>query len=185
MDGVSIAAFEADLKNNLYKIWNRMSSGTYFPPPVRAVEIPKPHGGGTRILGIATVADRVAQTVAARRLEAIVEQVFPRRLLRLPPRALTAGRGRGACRQRCLESGLGRSTWTLAFFDTVPLALIRQGSQAATRPVPWVLLYVERWLTAPVKKADGTLAERTRGTPQGGPVSPLIANLFMHVCHEC
>jgi RNA-directed DNA polymerase len=69
VDGCSIAEFEADLKNNLYKIWNRMSSGSYFPPPVRAVEIPKPHGGGVRVLGVPTVADRIAQTVVARRLE--------------------------------------------------------------------------------------------------------------------
>jgi hypothetical protein len=67
VDGCSIADFEKDLKNNLYKVWNRMSSGCYFPPAVRAVEIPKPHGGGTRILGVPTVADRVAQTVVAPR----------------------------------------------------------------------------------------------------------------------
>src|SRR4051794_1741246 len=76
VDGQSVEEFEADLRNNLYKIWNRMSSGTYFPPPVRAVEIPKPHGGGTRVLGVPTVADRIAQTVAARRLEEKVEPIF-------------------------------------------------------------------------------------------------------------
>ena len=76
VDGCSIAEFEADLKNNLYKIWNRMSSGSYFPPPVRAVEIPKPHGGGIRVLGVPTVADRIAQTVVARRLEVKVEPIF-------------------------------------------------------------------------------------------------------------
>ena len=75
VDGCSIEEFEADLKNNLYKVWNRMSSGSYFPPPVRAVEIPKSHGGGTRILGVPTVADRVAQTVVARRLETRVEEI--------------------------------------------------------------------------------------------------------------
>ena len=76
VDAVSVAEFESDLKNNLYKIWNRLSSGTYFPPPVRAVEIPKPHGEGTRILGVPTVADRVAQTVVAGVIEARAEQVF-------------------------------------------------------------------------------------------------------------
>ena len=100
VDGVSIAEFEKDLKNNLYKIWNRMSSGTYFPPPVRAVEIPKPHGGGTRILGVPTVADRVAQTVVARRLEAKVEPIFhPDSYGYRPGRsALDAV---AACRRRC------------------------------------------------------------------------------------
>jgi RNA-directed DNA polymerase len=76
VDGQSIEDFEADLKNNLYKIWNRMSSGTYFPPPVRAVEIPKPHGGGTRMLGIPTVADRIAQTVVALQLMPRTESIF-------------------------------------------------------------------------------------------------------------
>ena len=95
VDGVDLAAFESDLKNNLYKIWNRMSSGSYFPPPVRAVEIPKPHGGGTRILGVPTVSDRIAQTVVAGRLEEKVEPILPSRLLRLPPGAISVGRGRG------------------------------------------------------------------------------------------
>lgn len=76
VDKVSLAEFEKDLKNNLYKIWNRMSSGTYFPPPVRAVEIPKPHGGGTRMLGIPTVADRIAQTVVALQLMPRTESIF-------------------------------------------------------------------------------------------------------------
>ena len=78
VDMQSLAEFESDLRDNLYKIWNRMSSGTYFPPPVRAVEIPKPHGGGVRILGVPTVADRVAQTVAAMALEARTESIFHR-----------------------------------------------------------------------------------------------------------
>ena len=76
VDGVTLEVFDKDLKNNLYKIWNRMSSGSYFPPPVMAVEIPKPHGGGTRILGVPTISDRVAQTVVARRLELKVEPIF-------------------------------------------------------------------------------------------------------------
>src|SRR4051812_21652485 len=94
VDGQSIADFHKDLKNNLYKVWNRMSSGSYFPPPVRAVEIEKPHGEGRRTLGIPTVADRIAQTVVAKHLEERVEPVFPSRLLRLPPGAVGARRGR-------------------------------------------------------------------------------------------
>jgi retron-type reverse transcriptase len=76
VDGVTIEDFETDLKSNLYKIWNRMSSGTYFPPPVKSVEIPKPLGGGTRTLGVPTVADRIAQTVVALELEARTEEIF-------------------------------------------------------------------------------------------------------------
>ena len=87
VDGQSMNDFEDDLRNNLYRIWNRMSSGTYFPPPVKAVEIPKPNGGGTRILGVPTVADRIAQTVVALRLEARMESIF---------RSCSAGAGEGA-----------------------------------------------------------------------------------------
>ena len=106
VDGCSIEEFEKDLKNNLYKIWNRMSSGSYFPPPVRAVEIPKPHGGGTRILGVPTVADRVAQTVVAARLEARVGTDLPSRLLRLSAGQVGAGRG-GQVPGAVLEERLG------------------------------------------------------------------------------
>jgi RNA-directed DNA polymerase len=166
VDGVSIADFEADLKNNLYRIWNRMSSGTWFPPPVRAVEIPKPHGGGTRMLGIATVADRVAQTVAARRLEALVEPVFHDDSFGYRP-------GRSAleaverCRQRCWRRDWVVDLDVAKFFDTVPWQLIVKAVEAHC-DVPWVLLYVKRWLAAPVQTPDGTLAQRHRGTPQGG-----------------
>jgi RNA-directed DNA polymerase len=106
VDGQSIEAFEKDLKDNLYKVWNRMSSGTYFPPPVMAVEIPKPHGGGTRVLGVPTVADRIAQTVAAARLEAVVEPLFHPDSYGYRPRrgALDAV---AACRKRCWEYNWG------------------------------------------------------------------------------
>jgi RNA-directed DNA polymerase len=103
VDGVTLEEFDKDLKNNLYKIWNRMSSGSYFPPPVLAVEIPKPHGGGTRTLGVPTISDRVAQTVVARRLEAKVEPIFhPDSYGYRPHRsALDAV---AACRERCWKS---------------------------------------------------------------------------------
>ena len=182
VDGCSIDEFEKDLKNNLYKIWNRMSSGSYFPPPVLAVEIPKPHGGGTRILGVPTVADRIAQTVAARRLEKKVEPIFhPDSYGYRPARSALDAVGR--CRERCW-----RYDWVIdldiqKFFDSVPWHLIVKAVEAHT-DVPWVLLYVKRWLAAPVRLPDGTLAERDRGTPQGSAISPVLANLFMHVCHE-
>ncbi len=105
VDGVSIEDFEADLENNLYKIWNRMSSGTYFPPPVRAVEIPKPHGGGTRMLGVPTVADRIAQTVAALQLEPRTESIFHDDSYGYRPGKVTAGCGREVPRA-VLEEGL-------------------------------------------------------------------------------
>lgn len=178
VDGCSIEEFEADLRNNLYKIWNRMSSGSYFPPPVLAVEIPKPHGGGTRVLGVPTVADRVAQTVVARRLEEQVEPIFqPDSYGYRPGRSPLDATA--ACRRRCW-----RYDWVIdldiqKFFDSVPWDLLIKAVEAHTDQ-PWVVLYVKRWLAAPLQQADGTLAERDRGTPQGSSVSPVLANLFLH-----
>ena len=182
VDGCSIEDFEKDLKNNLYKIWNRMSSGSYFPPPVKAVEIPKPHGGGTRVLGVPTVADRIAQTVAARRLEERVEAIFHADSYGYRPNrsALDAVR---TCRTRCW-----RYDWVLdldvqKFFDSVPWHLIVQAVEANT-DLPWVVLYVKRWLAAPIQHPDGSLAERDRGTPQGSAISPVLANLFLHYAFD-
>ena len=182
VDGCSIDEFEKDLKSNLYKIWNRMSSGSYFPPPVLAVEIPKPHGGGTRIVGVPTVADRIAQTVAARRLEEKVEPIFhPDSYGYRPARSALDAVGR--CRERCW-----RYDWVIdldiqKFFDSVAWHLIVKAVEAHT-DVPWVLLYVKRWLAASVRLPDGTLAERDRGTPQGSAISPVLANLFMHYAFD-
>jgi RNA-directed DNA polymerase len=165
VDGQSLGEFEKDLKNNLYKVWNRMSSGTYFPPPVRAVEIPKPHGGGTRILGVPTVGDRVAQTVAAARLGEKVEPIFhPDSYGYRPGRS--AQDAVGACRKRCW-----RYDWVIdldirKFFDSVRWDLVVKTVEAHT-DTRWVLLYVKRWLAAPMQLPDGTVQQRDRGTPQG------------------
>ncbi|MFJ8159238.1 group II intron reverse transcriptase/maturase [Streptomyces sp. NPDC094468] len=182
VDGQSIEDFEKDLKGNLYKIWNRMSSGTYFPPPVRAVEIPKQHGGGTRMLGIPTVADRVAQTAVARHLGVRVDQVFHEDSYGYRP-------GRSAldaietCRQRCWKRNWVIDLDIQKFFDSVHWDLIVKAVQAHTDAV-WVKLYVERWLHAPLQLPDGTVQMRDRGTPQGSAVSPVLANLFMHYAFD-
>jgi group II intron reverse transcriptase/maturase len=178
VDGESIADFEKDLKNNLYKIWNRMSSGTYFPPPVRAVEIAKAHGTGTRMLGVPTVADRIAQTVVAGVIEAKAEPVFhPDSYGYRPGRsALDAV---AACRRRCWETDWVIDLDIRAFFDSVPWDRVVSAVQAVT-DLPWVVLYVRRWLEAPLRLPDGTLQQRDRGTPQGSSVSPVLANLFLH-----
>ena len=182
VDGVTVAEFESDLKNNLYKIWNRLSSGTWFPPPVRAVEIPKPHGVGTRILGVPTVADRVAQTVVARVIEARAEPVFH-------PGSYGYRPGRSAldavavCRRRCWENDWVIDLDIRKFFDTMPWDLAVRAIQAVT-DLPWVVLYVRRWLAAPLALPDGTLQQRDRGTPQGSAVSPVIANLFLHYAFD-
>jgi len=181
-DGCSIEDFETDLKGNLYKIWNRMTSGSYFPPPVMAVEIPKPHGGGTRILGVPTVADRIAQTVAAARLEKSVEPKFHDDSYGYRPRrsALDAV---GKCRERCWSYDWVADLDIQKFFDSVPWDLIVKAVEANTDQ-PWVILYVKRWLAAPLEMPDGSLAQRDRGTPQGSAVSPVLANLFLHYAFD-
>jgi len=182
-DGVTIEDFKADLGNNLYKIWNRMSSGTYFPPPVRAVEIPKA-SGGTRLLGVPTVGDRVAQTVAAMALEPRAESIFHDDSYgyRRERGALDAV---GTCRERCWERSWVIDLDIRKFFDSVPWDLVVKAVQAnVTHEQRWIVLYVRRWLAAPITMPDGQVAERDRGTPQGSAISPVIANLFMHYAFD-
>src|SRR5664280_1749765 len=155
-----------------------MSSGSYFPPPVKAVAVPKLHGDGVRMLGVPTVADRVAQTVVAMELEKVVEPKFhPSSYGYRPGRsALDAVE---ACRARCFTHSWVLDCDIAGFFDNVPHDLIVKAVEANT-DLKWVVLYVQRWLTAPIQRADGTLARRDRGTPQGSAISPLLANLFLH-----
>lgn len=182
VDDVSIAEFEQDRDKHLYRIWNRMSSGSYFPSPVKAVEIPKPGGKGVRVLGVPTIADRVAQTVARMHLEPAVEPVFhPDSYGYRPGRsALDAV---GACRQRCWKADWVVDLDIKAFFDSVPheLMLKAVGHHTDQR---WLLLYVRRWLSVPLQRPDGMLVERDRGTPQGSAISPLLANLFLHYAFD-
>jgi len=182
VDGESVTDFEKDLKGNLYKIWNRMSSGTYFPPPVRAVEVAKAHGPGTRILGVPTVADRIAQTVVAGVLEERAERLFHPDSYGCRPKrsALDAV---AACRRRCWETDWVIDLDIRKFFDSVPWDLVVRAVQANTG-LPWVVLYVRRWLQAPLQLPDGTLRQRDRGTPQGSSVSPVLANLFLHYAFD-
>ncbi len=182
VDGQSIEDFEKDLKNNLYKIWVRMSSGSYFPPAVRAVEVPKPHDAGTRLLGVPTVSDRIAQTVVARRIEDRVEPVFHRDSYGYRP-GRSALDAVAVCRQRCWSYDWVIEFDIRKFFDSVPWDLVIKAVQAHIDE-PWVLLYLTRWLAAPMQMPDGTLVARDRGTAQGSPVSPVIANLFLHYAFD-
>lgn len=182
VDGQSLAAFEKDLKNNLYKLWNRMSSGSYFPPPVRLVEIPKGTTGQTRPLGIPTVSDRIAQMVVKLMLEPDVEPHFHDDSYGYRP-GKSALDAVGVTRQRCW-----RRNWVIdldikGFFDNLRWDLVLRALQHHT-DVPWILLYVERWLRAPVQHEDGRLEERTKGSPQGSVISPLLSNLFMHYAFD-
>jgi group II intron reverse transcriptase/maturase len=182
VDRVTLGEFESDLGNNLYKIWNRMSSGTYFPPPVRAVEIPKPHDRGVRVLGVPTIADRVAQTVVARFLEERAEPRFHPDSYGYRPGKAT-WQAVEVCRQRCWRYDWAIDLDVQKFFDTVPWHLVIKAVEAVT-DCRWVLLYVKRWLAAPLQRPDGTVVERDKGTPQGSAVSPILANLFMHFAFD-
>ena len=177
VDKESIADFEKNLRNNLYKIWNRMSSGAYFPPPVRAVSIPK-KTGGERILGVPTISDRIAQMVVKQMIEPELEPIFLPDSYGYRP-GKSALDAVSVTRQRCWKHD-----WVLEFdikglFDNIDFELLMKTVRWHTKN-RWLLLYIARWLKAPFQKDDGTLIERTKGTPQGGVVSPVLANLFLH-----
>jgi RNA-directed DNA polymerase len=182
VDRQSIEEFEADLKDNLYKIWNRMSSGSYFPSPVRAVEIPKSHGGGTRVLGIPTVADRIAQTVVAMWLEPRTESIFHDDSFGYRPGKSPLD-AVAKCRERCWKKDWVLDLDVQQFFDSVDHDLMVKAVEANTDQ-KWVVLYVKRWLKAPIRMPDDRLVERDRGTPQGSAVSPVLANLFLHYAFD-
>jgi RNA-directed DNA polymerase len=181
VDDMSITEFERDLENNLYKLWNRMSSGSYFPPPVRSVEIPK-SSGSKRILGIPTVADRTAQTVVKMKLEPELEPHFHRDSYGYRP-GKSAVQAVGVVREMCW-----RNDWVLDLdikgcFDNLDHELLMRAVRRHT-DCRWMLLYIERWLKAPVQQPDGTLVQREKGVPQGGVISPLLANLFLHYAFD-
>jgi group II intron reverse transcriptase/maturase len=177
VDRQSIEEFEKDLENNLYKLWNRMSSGSYFPPPVLRVEIPKADGR-VRPLGIPTVTDRIAQMVVKRYLEPELEKHFHTDSYgyRLGKSAIDAV---GVARRRCWEYDWVLDLDIKGFFDNIDHDLLMRALQKHT-DCGWILLYTQRWLEAPVQLPDGSLKERGKGTPQGSVISPLLANLFLH-----
>lgn len=181
VDGQTMEDFEHNLKDNLYRIWNRMSSGTYFPPPVLQVSIPK-RDGGERKLGIPTVTDRIAQTVVKMVLEPTVEPQFHSDSYGYRPNR-SALDAIGRARERCW-----RYNWVLdldirSFFDSLDHDLVMHAVKRFT-DCRWILLYVKRWLSAPLQQRDGSLVARTKGTPQGGVISPLLANIFLHLAFD-
>ena len=179
VDGQSIRDFEAGLSGNLYKLWNRMSSGSYFPPPVRRVDIPKDEGR-TRPLGIPTVGDRIAQEVVRRYLEPILDPIFHEDSYGYRPRRSAIDAVRKA-RQRCWRSGWVLDIDVQGYFDGIDWELLLKAVRQHT-DCPWVLLYIERWLKAPVQMEDGSVEPRTAGTPQGGVVSPILSNSVLALC---
>ena len=179
VDGETIEAFESNLKNNLYRIWNRLSSGSYFPPPVLRFVIEKPEGGGERELGIPTVSDRVAQMTVKMYLEPKMEPHFDPDSYGYRPRK-SAIQAVSKARERCWGYDWVLDLDIRRFFDTLDHELVIRAVRRYTKS-RWVLLYIERWLKAPVQCQDGTLEARESGSPQGGVMSPLIANVFLHL----
>ena len=169
VDEESIADFEISLKGNLYKIWNRMSSGSYFPPPVRVVEIAK-KDGGQRKLGVPTVSDRIAQMVAKLYLEPQVDKYFH-------PDSYGYRLGKSAieaietARQRCWRFDWALDLDIKAFFDEIDHQLLMRAVRKHT-DCRWLLLYIERWLKAPAQLEDGSLVSRDKGSPQGSVMTP-------------
>ena len=181
IDGESIEDFERDLKDNLYKLWNRMASGSYHPPPVKGVPIPK-KSGGTRMLGVPTVADRIAQTAAKMMLEPGLENIFHNDSYGYRP-GRSAHDAISVTRRRCWKYD-----WVVEFdvkglFDNIDHELLMRALKRHC-DTTWILLYVQRWLTAPIVTETGEIAARSRGTPQGGVVSPVLANLFLHYAFD-
>ena len=177
IDNESIEMFEADLKGNLYRIWNRMSSGSYFPPAVKQVEIAK-KSGGTRILGVPTVSDRIAQMVVKLCVEPQLDSLFHSDSYGYRP-GKSAKQAIAITRQRCWQFD-----WVVEFdikgaFDNLDHDFLMRAVRTHIKD-RWILLYIERWLKAPFETADGNLVRREKGTPQGGVVSPTLMNLFMH-----
>jgi RNA-directed DNA polymerase len=175
IDRQTMDDFEKDLRKNLYKIWNRLTSGSYFPPAVRRVDIPKGNGK-TRPLGIPTISDRIAQMVVKDILEPIIDPSFHHDSYGYRP-GKSALDAVSTTRQRCW-----RDNWVLdirGYFDAIDHSLVMKAISTFTNN-RWVLLYIRRWLEADVMFQDGTVEKRTKGTPQGGVISPLLANVFLH-----
>jgi RNA-directed DNA polymerase len=177
IDEETIEEYEKNLKDNLYRLWNKMSSGSYFPSPVKLVEIPK-KDGSKRPLGIPTINDRIAQTICKMYLEPTLNKVFHKDSYGYRP-GRSAIQAIGKCRERCWEYNWVIDLDIKGFFDNIRHDLLMKAVKFHTEKA-WIVLYIERWIKADVVKEDGTIEERTKGTPQGGVISPLLANLFLH-----
>jgi len=181
VDGESIKSYESNLEDNLYKLWNRMSSGSYHPKAVRRVEIPKGEGK-TRPLGIPTIEDRVAQEVVKERLEPVMEGFFHRDSYGYRPEK-SATEAVGACRERCWKYDWVLDVDIQRFFDTIDHELMLKAVKHHCDE-RWIELYIERWLKAPIRYSDGKQGVPDKGTPQGGVISPLLANLYLHYAFD-
>lgn len=181
IDNIDFDEFERYLKNNLYKLWNRMSAGSYFPKPVKSVDIPK-KDGGKRTLGIPTISDRIAQMVVKQELEPTLEKIFHEDSFGYRPKK-SAHDAVILCKSRCWKNRWVVDVDIKGFFDNINHELVMKAVRFHTNN-PWVILYIERWLRCAVQKIDGELESRNKGTPQGGVISPLLANLYLHYAFD-
>jgi RNA-directed DNA polymerase len=181
VDGIELTDYEASKVSNLYKLWNRMASGSYHPQAVRSVEIPK-SDGSKRLLGIPTIEDRVAQQVVKDVLEGRMEQIFHKDSYGYRPHK-SGHEAIAQCRERCFKQPYVIDLDIKGFFDNINHDLMMQVMHYYVSE-KWILLYVERWLKAPLKTVKGKEEARTQGTPQGGVISPLLANMFLHVVFD-
>jgi RNA-directed DNA polymerase len=181
IDGVSLESFHSEHRDHLYKLWNRMSSGSYIPPPVKLKEIPK-KGGGLRPLGIPTIADRIAQTVVRGLLEPSLELIFHKDSYGYRPGRSAMG-ALSIARERCWKLNWVVDVDIKGYFDNIPHDLLMKavGRHCQER---WMLLYIERWLKAPLQTANGILVERVKGVPQGSIIGPVLSNLYLHYCMD-
>ncbi|EDV0070011.1 group II intron reverse transcriptase/maturase [Salmonella enterica subsp. enterica] len=181
IDGQTLAEFDENVTDNLYKLWNRMASGSYMPQAVRRVDIPKADGG-VRPLGIPAVSDRIAQMVVKQILEPVLEPLFHADSYGYRP-GKSAHQAIAQARKRCWKFDWVVEVDIKGFFDNIDHDLLLKAVRHHTQE-RWVVMYIERWLKAPVQMPDGVMLARDRGTPQGGVISPLLSNLFLHYAFD-